>query len=97
MGLTEDAFLDMTPRQFFAWQRGEVNRYRENAELIRAAAYMISAPNLKQGTTPAKFWPLPWDVAPKFEPQDKQEADYFRQRAKMIFEKKRANGNHSGT
>jgi len=95
MGISEDEFLDMTPRQFAAWQRGENNRYREHAELVRVSTYMICAPNLKQGTSVRRFWPLPWDEALVFEAQTKEVADAFRDRAKAIIKQKRKqNGNN---
>jgi hypothetical protein len=95
MGLHEDQFLDMTPRQFFAWMRGYNRRFEEQAELIRASTFLISGPHMKNGTTITKFWPLPWDKKPVIIPQSKEQRDAFRERAKRIF--KERHGNHSGT
>lgn len=97
MGLSEDQFLDMTPRQFAAWQRGENNRYKQHVELVRAAVFkMHDQP--KNGTSIKRFWPLPWDEAPTFEDRDPKELEAFRERAKKRFQQKRAlNGNDSGT
>lgn len=75
----------MTPRQFVAYRDGVTQRQRQQTELARAVAFLVSGPNLKKGTTMRKFWPLPWDVAPKFEPQSREELDAFEARAKAIF------------
>lgn len=79
----------MTPRQFVAYRNGVTERQRQAAELARAVAYLVSGPNLKKGTTMRKFWPLPWDVAPKFEPQTREERAAFEEQARAIFRKQK--------
>lgn len=89
----------MTPRQFAARKKG----LRREAELMRIQAFLICSysGNMKRGTTPRRFWPLPWDNenAPKFEPQDPEKLAAFKERARKIFEQKRIarGGNNSGT
>ena len=92
MGLQENEFLDMTPRQFAAWQRGLLRRFEQQAELVRASTYMICGP---KGTALTKFWPLPWDEKIVIIPQSKEQRDDFRERAKRIFKEK--HGNDSAT
>lgn len=95
MGLTEEQFLAMTPRQFFSWMRGYNRRFEEQAELIRASTFLAKGGPLKNGTTLKKFWPFPWDKKPEIIPITKEERDAFRERAKRIFRER--HGINSGT
>lgn len=95
MGLKEDEFLDMTPRQFFAWQRGYNRKFEQQAELIRASTFLAKGAPLKNGMTVTRFWPLPWDEKPVIIPQTKEQRDAFRERAKKLFEQR--HGNNRGT
>ena len=88
MGLHEDQFLGMTPRQFFAWIRGYNRRFEEQAELIRASTFLSKGGPLKNGDTITKFWPLPWDKKPVIIPQTKEQRDAFRERAVKYFQEK---------
>lgn len=102
MGLSENDFLDMTPRQFFARRNGLIEQEKRQTELARIVSFLISWPDLKKGTSVRKFWPLPWDseTAPEFEQQSKEDRDAWRERAKKIFEQKRLqrrHGNNSTT
>lgn len=81
-GLKEGEFLEMTPRQFHAWRKGQ----RKATELARAVAYLISGPNLKPNTSLRKFWPLPWDIVPKIEPVSQEQIKFIEDNARRLFE-----------
>lgn len=103
MGLSENEFLDMTPRQFYAMRQGQIEREKREAERIRLAAYLIATPTTNKGKTIMplrRWWPLPWDneTAPVFEEQTPEERAAFAEKAKRIIEQKRLKrGNNSGS
>lgn len=98
MGLTETEFLDMTPRQFFARQRADVERERRGIEVARISAFLVASVsgNLKKGTSMRKFWPLPWDTeAKKIVEQSEEEARAFKEGVLRLIAQQ--HGNNSGT
>ena len=82
----------MTPRQFYAWQKGQ----RKHAEIARVAAYLISGPYMKPNTRLQKFWPLPWDEVPKIEPVSQEQIKFIEDNARRLFESLER-GNNSTT
>lgn len=67
LGLSQDAFYGMTPRQFgnlvMGYRRKEERHFKESWERARAIAATSLIPHIRKGRSRniTKIFPLPWD------------------------------------
>lgn len=63
--MTEAEFWDTSPRYFAAKVKAYDERLKYEFERTRVSSFLICSPHLKKNATLNRFWPSPWDVAPK--------------------------------